>query len=88
MLRSRLFGELLFDLEIGKTLQQLRRKRKAFEDAHNSNIADENEQNHRAMKDYLTPNLEGCSSSIMRPPVQANNFKLKNSLIIFLQYNC
>ena len=78
MRRSRSLGELLFDPEIEKTLRQLRRERRAFEGTQNSNMAEENEQNHRAMKDYLTPNLEGCSSSIVRPPVQANNFELKS----------
>ena len=51
-------------------------------------MAEENEQNDRAMKDYLAPTLQGCSSSITRPPVQVNNFELKTSLIQFVQQKC
>ena len=51
-------------------------------------MAEENKQNDRAMKDYLAPTFEGCSSSIARPPVQANNFELKTLLIRFMQQNC
>ena len=84
MRRSKSLGELLFDPKIEKTLQQQRRKKRVFEDTQNNNMANKNEQNHRAMKDYLTPKLEGCSSSIVRAPVQANNFELKTSFTIFL----
>ena len=69
MEKSRSLGGLLFDLEIEKMLWQLRRERGVFEDAQNSNMVGKIEQNHRAMKDYLTPNLERCSSSIVRPLV-------------------
>ena len=48
-------------------------------------MAEENEQNDRAM--YLASTLQGCSSSSMRPLVQANSFKLKTSLIQFVQQN-
>ena len=40
------------------------------------------------MKNYLAPTLEGCSSIIMKPPIQANNFELKMSLIWFIQQHC
>ena len=39
------------------------------------------------MKDYLALSLNGCNSSIVRPPVQTNNFELKTSLIQFIQNN-
>ena len=51
-------------------------------------MEEENNQNRRAMKDYLAPSLDGCASSIVRPPIQANNFELKTSLIQFVQNNC
>ena len=51
-------------------------------------MAKENEQNDRAMKNYLVPTLEACSFSIVRPAVQANNFELKTLLIQFVQQNC
>ena len=47
-------------------------------------MANENEQNDKAMKDYLTTTLQGCSSSIVRSSVQLNNFELKKSLIQFV----
>ena len=88
MQRSCLEGELIFDPEIEHTLRHLRRERKENEEDLASNMAEENNQNRRAMKDYLAPSLDGCASSIVRPPVQANNFELKTSLIQFIQNNC
>ena len=88
MRRSQSTEELLFDPEIERSLRQLRRERRAVERVFESTMAEENEHNDRAMKDYLAPTLEGCSSSIVRPPVQANNFELKTSLIQFVQQNC
>ena len=40
------------------------------------------------MKDYLTTTLDRCTSNIVRPPVQTNNFELKTSLIQFVPQNC
>jgi len=41
------------------------------------------EENHgrRTLGDYATPSAEGCSTSISRPPIQANNFELKPALL-------
>ena len=77
-------GKLIFDPEIERTLRQLRRERREDEEDQISNMAEENNQNRRAMKDYLAPFMDGCALSIVRPPVQANNFKLKTSLIQFV----
>ncbi|XP_031263582.1 uncharacterized protein LOC116121773 [Pistacia vera] len=35
----------------------------------------------RALKDYSSPTIDGCYSSIRRPPVQANNFEIKPAII-------
>ena len=78
MRRSCSKGELIFDLEIECSLRQLRREQRVVERDFEATMAEEND---RAMKDYLAPTLEGCSSSVVRLPVQANNFKLKTSLI-------
>ena len=51
-------------------------------------MVDENDQNGRAINDYLAPTLQGCSSSIVRPLIEANSFELKMSLIQFMQQNC
>ena len=79
---------LLFDPENEHSLCQLRIEWRATEGVPKFTMANENEYDDRAMKDYLAPNLQGCSSSIVRPPVQANNFELKMSLIQFMQQNC
>ena len=65
--------DLLFDLEIEHTLHQLWREQREVEEIQDTNMVEKNEQNDRAMKDYLAPTLQGCSSSIVRPLVQANN---------------
>ena len=48
-------------------------------------MAKENNQNRIAMKDYLAPTLDECTSSTVRPLVKANNFELKTWLIQFIQ---
>ena len=62
-------GDLLFDPEIKRTLRQLRRERRGAEEFREATMTNENEQNDRAIKDYLASTLQGCSSSIVRPPV-------------------
>ena len=66
--------------EIERTLHPIRREMRVFEDYHN-NMANENKENNKAMKDYLAPTLGGFFSCIVRPPIQANNFEFKISLI-------
>ena len=88
MRRSFSASELIFDLEIECTLRQLRRERKEYEELQVRNMAEENNQNRRAMKCYLAPSLDRFTISIVRPPVQANNFDLKTSLIQFIYKNC
>ncbi|XP_031262255.1 uncharacterized protein LOC116120447 [Pistacia vera] len=39
----------------------------------------------RALKDYSSSIVEGCYSSIRRPPVQTNNFKIKPTIIQMIQ---
>ena len=85
MRRSQYTKNLLFDPEIECSLCQLRREWRAVEIVPEITLANENEHDDRAMKDYLAPILEGCPSSIVRSPVQANNFELKMSLIQFVQ---
>ena len=85
MPRSQSTEDLIFDPEIEHSSCQLRRERRVVERVVGATMAEENEQNDRAMKDYLAPTLEGRSSSIVRPPVQAMNFELKMSPIQFVQ---
>ena len=37
------------------------------------------------MREYVVPNVNGPKSSIVRPPVNANNFELKSSFIQMVQ---
>ena len=69
---------LLFDPKVERSFCKLRIERRAVKRDFEATMAEEND---RAMKDYLAPIFEGCSFSIVRPLVQANNFELKASLI-------
>ena len=69
MHRSRSLGELLFDPEIEWTLRQIRGEMEQDCEGNKNNMTNENEQNNKAMKDYLAPTLNECSSSIVRPLV-------------------
>ncbi|XP_031286048.1 uncharacterized protein LOC116144754 [Pistacia vera] len=41
----------------------------------------------RALKDYSRPTIEGCASSIRRPPIQANTFEIKPEIIQLIQHS-
>ena len=41
----------------------------------------ENLNARRTLGEYATPSADGCTSSITRPPIQANNFELKPALL-------
>ena len=75
------------DLDINKTLQKLNRERKQQVIQEVPAIGDENkgdnEVSNRALKDYFVPNVG--VSSIRRPPIQANNFEIKPTIIQMIQ---
>ena len=49
-------------------------------------MEDEQEIPHRRLlREYVVPNVNGPKSSIVRPPVNANNFELKPSFIYMVQ---
>ncbi|XP_048140761.1 uncharacterized protein LOC125316465 [Rhodamnia argentea] len=48
-------------------------------------MADETGEQRRTLKDYAAPTIQGSTSSIGRPTIQANNFEIKPSLIQMLQ---
>ena len=66
--------DLFFDPKIEHSLRQLKRGQRATEGSLEATMTMKNDQNDRTIKDYLAPTLQGCSSSIVRPPVQTNNF--------------
>ena len=45
------------------------------------------EEVQKALKDYSRPTIEGCASSIRRPPIQANTFEIKPNIIQMIQHS-
>lgn len=41
----------------------------------------------RALRDFITPNVHGLHSSIVCPPIKANNFEIKPFLLSMVQQN-
>ena len=89
MHRSRSVDLLPLDLEIERTLRQLRRENREREEV--SQVEMVNDENNRALgapralRDYTVPIVAG--SAIKRLTIQANNFELKPSLIQMVQAN-
>ena len=75
------------DLDTEKTLRKLNRERKQQVIQEVPAIGDENhgdnEVLNRALKDYSIPNVG--VSGIRRPPIQANNFEIKPTIIQMIQ---
>ena len=82
-------NSLLFDLEIERTLRRIKQEIRATEQTQSQKETEQKmaEENHgrRTLGDYVTPSAEGCSTSISRPPIQANNFELKPALLQLVQ---
>ncbi|XP_023892547.2 uncharacterized protein LOC112004530 [Quercus suber] len=43
------------------------------------------DQEQKALRDYATPSVNGATSSIRRPAIQANNFEIKQAIIQMIQ---
>ena len=82
MTRSKLLEHTLFDPEIERTLRQLKQEKKKEANTSLSNMAD---QEQKALRDYATPSVNGATSSIRRPAIQANNFEIKSAIIQMIQ---
>src|SRR5262249_29861541 len=80
-MRKRRSAELLpLDPEIERTLCQLRQENRRKEDmSDGENMNNQIQALAKALRDYAVPTVMG--SAIRRPAIQANNFKLKPSLI-------
>ena len=74
--------QTLFDLEIEKTLHKLKKEKKKEANTSLSNMVD---QEQKALRDYTMPSVNGATSSIMRPTIQANNFEIKLAIIQMIQ---
>ena len=74
--------QTLFDPEIERTLRQLKKEKKKEANTSLSNMAD---QEQKALRDYAMPSVNGAITSIRRPAIQANNFKIKPAIIQMIQ---
>ena len=85
--------QLLFDPEIEKRAKRNQRlaKERRQEESSSSyqeiEMADKNPPPPRTLGDYAIPTTDGCGSSIVRPPVQANNFEIKSAIVQLVQQN-
>ena len=70
--------QTFFDLEIERTLRQLKKEKKKEANTSLSNMVN---QEQKALRDYTMPSVNGATSSIMRPAIQANNFEIKLAII-------
>jgi len=72
--------------EIERNFRLRRKKHRIEEQRHearrNLNIGGEER---RSLQDFITPGVQAIASSIARPIVDANNFKLKPALISMVQ---
>ena len=81
MIKTRKYKDsplLPFDPEIERILLKcLRENRKRV------NMAEivENANEERALRNYAVPSIAGSNSSIRRPPIAANNFEIKPTII-------
>ncbi|XP_052198388.1 uncharacterized protein LOC127805673 [Diospyros lotus] len=91
--RSKGIESIPLDLEIEQTISHLR-KAKRGESSHLDQVklssegekepmAQQEEQ--KKLREYAMPKVDGISSSIQRPTVQANNFEIKPSIIQMIQ---
>ena len=74
--------QTLFDPEIERTLRQLKKEKKKEA---NTSLSDMADQEQKALRDYAMPSINGATSSIRRPAIQANNFEIKPAIIQMIQ---
>ncbi|KAJ4723361.1 DNA-directed DNA polymerase [Melia azedarach] len=81
---------LPFDIEIERTCRRNRKEKRGASTQQTStmdpNIGNNDEANdQRALRDYAIPTVNGASTRIRRPAIQANNFKIKPAIIQMIQ---
>ena len=70
--------QTFFDPEIERTLRQLKKEKKKEANTSLSNMVN---QEQKALRDYTMPSVNGATSSITKPTIQANNFEIKPAII-------
>ena len=88
---------LLFDLEIERTARhnksiarkkkQERKARPSIDKKEHISTMVEEQPMRRTLLDYSMPNTNTYKGSIVRPPIQANNFEIKPALLQVIQQN-
>ena len=66
--------------------QELLQQRRMADDNRNRDLGPVDQQP-KTLRDYIIPTADGVHSSIVRPPIQANNFEIKLGVIQMLQNN-
>ncbi|KAI9196464.1 hypothetical protein LWI28_024184 [Acer negundo] len=84
---SRSLERMPYDLEIERTIRQLRRTHLALEKQMHDMALQEPNLN-RTLMDYSAPFVSTSPSCIVRPPITANHFELKQSFIQMLPSFC
>ena len=71
------------DFRIRRKKQRLEKRRKAQEESPKMDAGAGGQR--RTLRDFITPGVQRISSSIVRPTVEVNNFKLRLALISMVQ---
>ncbi|WVZ08241.1 hypothetical protein V8G54_021587 [Vigna mungo] len=91
-------GDLLFDSEIERTTRsnkisarirmgEGRREQRRIEEEEETSTMAVEQPLRRTLRDYAMPNPNSYQGSIVRPPIQANNFEIKPALLQVIQQN-
>lgn len=83
MLRSKNITLPPLDPEIERTVKAIKRKKRQLREE--ENMAAEEEDNTKALRDFAVPRLNDTISGILRPAIQANNFEIKPGTIQMIQ---
>ena len=70
------------NLEIERTIRLLLKKKREQE------AKMENNEDHKALRDYAVQSALAATSCIIKPTIQANNFELKTGVIQLVQNTC
>jgi len=76
--------------EIERTFRLRREKQKIKEQRgeasrSSTNMAGGGDNQRRTLRDFITPGVQGVTSTIAHPRIEANNFELKPALISMMQ---